>query len=86
MWPWAIEEKLEWLNEYCPFLKENTKLFIPCGMSKKIYLNEGENYLLDDHSPNIIDFDDGKDYHSIKLLNGINGMGVKWKGNRLGKR
>ena len=81
--PYAAEEKLEWLEENCPFLSGAEKLFIPCGTNKKLMAKGEENFLLDDHSPNVIDFDDGKHYHGIKLMNGINGQGLKWKGERL---
>ena len=78
--PNAVEEKLEWLSIYCPFLESCNKLFVPCGTNKRQLAKEGINYLLDDHSPNLIRFEDGMNNHGIKLLNGINGQGVKWQG------
>jgi len=81
--PYAKEEKLEWLKDNCPFLEDAEKIFIPCGTSKKMMAQGEENFLLDDHSPNVIDFDDGKHYHGIKLINDINGKGEKWTGERI---
>jgi len=77
----AVEEKEVWLERHCPHLVRKDNLFIPCGSDKASVISDGDNYLLDDHSPNLISFE--KKGHGIKLLNGINGKGVKWKGSRI---
>ena len=78
--PNTAEEKIAWLKEYCPFLMESV-YFVPCGTDKSILANDEENYLLDDYSKNVLEFENASDkHHGIKLLNGMNGQGVKWKG------
>ena len=95
----AREEKLAWLDKHAPFLKEHgCKIILnPCGESKRLAVpgfdareNPVVNILLDDHSPNLLDFcgygdttseKDGKilGNEGIKVLNKINGSGTKWK-------
>ena len=81
--PKAAEEKVEWLKKYCPFLM-NSMYFVPCGTDKSVFTGKrGENFLLDDHSPNLLKFENGGNNHGIKLLNGINGQGIKWHGKTI---
>ena len=77
----AREEKENWLRTYCPYLAYGENFFIPCGSDKAKLATEGDNFLLDDHSPNLISFE--RCGHGIKLMNGVNGQGIKWKGPRL---
>jgi len=77
----AKEEKINWLKKYCPFLLDGENYFIPCGMDKSVLIGDGDNFLLDDYSENLLLFE--KKGHGIKLLNGINGKGLRWKGPRL---
>lgn len=99
----AREEKLAWLDKHAPFLKERgCKIILnPCGESKRLAVPEFDarenpvvNILLDDHSPNLLDFCgygkttsemDGKilGNEGIKILNKINGSGSKWKLSRI---
>ena len=79
----AIEEKAEWLYKNMPyFFGHANLLFIPCGESKlKATEDDGLiHILLDDYSPNLIEFVSKKNNFGIKLLNGINGAGKKWDG------
>lgn len=81
--PGCESEKLEWLSEYCPFLNVSDIMFLPCGESKREAAGKGQNYLLDDYSANLLDFDDGSANHGIKLLNGYNGAGIRWHGDTM---
>jgi len=84
--PNAVEEKMDWLRRYCPFLLECSPCFIPCGTNKgAIAKEEGISVLLDDHSPNLIEFTEKSNCLGIKLLNGINGEGKKWQGATISK-
>ena len=95
------EEKEEWLNENAPWLKDYgcNVIFNPCGTSKLFSVpafdpvaNPVVNILLDDHTPNLIDFcgySKGEKYlntdnaifgnEGIKLVNGINDRKGWWK-------
>lgn len=96
------EEKEEWLNENAPWLKDYgcKVIFNPCGTSKLSSVpafdpvaNPVVNILLDDHTPNLMDFcgySKGEKFlntdnailgnEGIKLLNGINGKRGVWIG------
>jgi len=78
MTEYAKTEKENWIEMYCPFLKDIEKYFIPFGCDKGKYVGDGINFLLDDHSPNLISFEQKDNNHAIKLLNGKNGLGKKW--------
>lgn len=75
----AYTDKCRWKNALgC----ENIKVLgIPYGANKDDYLVGDERVLLDDHTPNLMDFT-GK---GIKLLNGINHNGKKWQGHTIHK-
>lgn len=78
--PGATEEKISWLKEHAPFLMDNL-YFVPCGTNKGLLATGGESFLLDDYSKNVIEFDSvSENHHGVKLLNGINGKGIQWKG------
>lgn len=83
----AVKEKVEWLEDYAPFLEKYncTFHFIPCGVDKKTAVKNDEaiNILLDDHSPNLISFCTEKNNRGIKLINSVNGAGVKWSKSKL---
>lgn len=78
-----MREKTEWINEFCPFLSGKA-IFIPVGSSKKSVTERGcTSFLLDDFSRNLEDFVSQKGNHGIKLLNGFNGKGAVWHGDRI---
>ena len=81
--PNAVEEKVMWLKKHCPFLMDSM-YFIPCGTDKSLIACDEDNYLLDDYSKNVLEFENASaNHHGIKLLNGVNGKGVKWKGKTI---
>lgn len=80
---WALQEKIMWLDTYFPELEEEHQLFVKCGQLKSdVPLKNQNAFLLDDHSPNLMDWEDAG-FKGIKLLNGINGKGRKWKGETI---
>ena len=84
--PNAIDEKMSWIRANCPFLLKTAPCFIPCGENKgSIVKNDGIHILLDDHSPNLLEFCMQENCYGIKLLNGINGAGKKWQGPAISK-
>lgn len=80
---YALQEKSMWLDRYFPELEDEHQLFVKCGEIKADVPLESENaFLLDDHSQNLLDWEKAG-FKGIKLLNGINGEGKKWKGDRI---
>ena len=80
---YALAEKKRWVKKYLPGAQ---CIFVPCGIQKADAILErtgiavnSNDILIDDHSPNVIDWDE-KGGTAIKYLNGINGSGQKWKG------
>lgn len=75
----AYVDKCKWKNALgCEHINV---LGIPYGERKDDYLVGENRVLLDDHTPNLMGFT-GK---GIKLLNGINHKGKKWKGHTIHK-
>ena len=82
---YAFQEKIMWVEKYLPELPSENMLFVKCGEVKAHVPQKGEDaFLLDDHSQNLIDFENAG-FHGVKLLNGINGKGEKWKGDKISK-
>lgn len=85
---YALIEKNAWINTHIPEIDERHRLFVPCGTSKRIWLQEegfslGENdYLLDDYSKNLHEWE--PPCRGIKIMNGINGNYGTWKGLKCG--
>ncbi len=84
----AIAQKNGWIDKFIPFIKKDHRIFLKCGESKgerivKEFGTLDNSILIDDHSPNLIDWEKngGK---AIKFLNGINGKGNTFKGFRSG--
>lgn len=82
---YALDEKIQWLKrEMFPC----EAIFVPCGESKAEYLRrrgvvlDNNSILLDDHSPNLIEWEK-EGGRAVKYLNGVNGKGIKWKGERV---
>ena len=75
----AMEEKLEWLDEYLPEIDENHRLFVECGEDKGMaVLDFSENdFLLDDYTANLLAWNPPG--RAIKLLNNINHTRGTWK-------
>lgn len=69
----ALEEKNSWLDKYLPEIKNDHRIFPPCGMDKKDFVPGGItelDYLLDDYTLNLNQWEPPA--KGIKLLNGIN--------------
>lgn len=80
---YALQEKSMWLDKYLPELEYEHQLFVKCGEIKADVPCERENaFLLDDHSQNLLDWEKAG-FKGIKLLNGINGEGKKWQGDKI---
>lgn len=80
--PYALEEKQAWVDMYLPQIAKENRIFIPYGQDKSAYIEGGvkeSDYLLDDYTKNLIDFDRSGG-NAIKLLNGINHTRGTWKG------
>lgn len=71
-------EKMEWLNEFCSFIKKENIYFADEEKDKSAVLNETykSDILIDDYTPNL------EKWHGIgiKFLNGINNTKGTWKG------
>lgn len=82
--PIARNEKHDWIREHLPELSDEKIIFTPCGKKKSDYVPDlgPDDYLLDDHSPNLISFVEAGG-NAIKALNQLNGKGEKFKGPRV---
>jgi len=81
---YAMQEKIEWLNEYLPEVDQEHCIFPPCGVDKKEYVPGGireTDAVLDDYTTNLISWEPSG--LGIKILNGINHTKGLWAGNRL---
>lgn len=82
----VIQEKNEWLNKHCPYIKAENRIFVPYGANKAEFASEHLNvdlsvcYLLDDYSQNIKEWAKAGG-HPIKVFNNINGKSLRFEGN-----
>ena len=82
---YALQEKIEWMQTHMPQMPSDHYLFVKCGETKALVPQKDENAnLLDDYSKNLLEWENAG-FHGIKLLNGINGKGRTWKGDKLSK-
>lgn len=85
----AARDKDAWLDTYIPEIDRLHRLYIPYGENKAAWIGAKlgrrlgtDDILLDDHSPNLLAWEEAGG-RGIKFLNGINGKGLSWKGDRL---
>lgn len=73
-------DKRTWLKEKeVPF----PAIFVPYGECKKDYVeSNGINFLLDDYSKNLFEWED-KNFYSIKFRNSFNGTKGTWQGRSI---
>lgn len=79
---YAESEKIQWLNKYG--LGNLKRIFVPYGVPKLNYvmLNPDTtiNYLIDDFTKNLREWESTENNIGIKYYNGINGTHGTWKG------
>ena len=81
---YALAEKNQWLDRLLPELKEERRIFPPCGEDKKAYITGGvrkTDFLLDDYTKNLMLWQPPA--RGIKLLNGINHTAATWQADCL---
>ena len=74
------EEKIAWLNRYCPNIPEDNIILCPCGYHKGNYVYElldldknKKHFLIDDYSKNLYEWEMcGKNFIAIKFINEMN--------------
>lgn len=77
-----IQKRL-WLFEHLPLLEPENIIFVRGGTSeRKSDYVEPDALLIDDFSDNLLDWE-SKGGKGLKLINGRNGKGIKWKGATL---
>lgn len=79
-----LAQKNDWLNQYLPEIKQNHRIFVPCGQDKRQYVPnrvQKTDFLLDDYTQNLVSWD--KEGKAIKLLNGVNASKGTWTGKRV---
>lgn len=79
---YALKEKNIWLDKYLPELPIQKRIFVPYGDNKHNYLPSkisSLDYLIDDHTPNLIEWEKAGGI-GIKFLNGINHIKGVWQG------
>jgi len=87
---YALAEKKSWVDRYVPFIREDRRLFVPCGQDKADHIRtltgnaalSESDVLLDDYSTNCISWE-GQGGRAIKFLNGVNGKNGTFKGKRV---
>lgn len=80
----ALQEKNDWLDRYLPEIREEHRIFLPCGTDKKQYIPGGirsTDVLLDDYTLNLSQWEPPA--RGLKLLNGINHTKKTWQGDRI---
>lgn len=79
-YPHIIMDKKKAFKKHLPFMKQNHIIYIPYGISKADYIGDVDEacYLLDDHTPNLFDWEEHRG-KSIKLKNGTNNTKNTWK-------
>lgn len=82
--PQQEAEKRIWLGRvFGERRPEIPAIFVPCGGNKSKYVSvSSETILIDDHSPNLVQWVNAGG-NGIKVLNGFNGSGKNWKGERI---
>lgn len=71
------------IDKHLSFIKKENRIYIPYFDNKSDYFEiTKEDYLLDDYTDNLIEFEEAGG-HGIKLLNGINNTNGRWKGHRI---
>ena len=88
--PPALEEKNAWLDYWCPNIDDAHRLILPAGTDKALAIEQitgrdlcRDDVLIDDHTPNLISWSNSGG-RAIKWLNGINGYGNRYSGERIG--
>lgn len=83
--PQQESEKRIWLGRvFGDRRPEIPAIFVPNGANKSKYVNvTNETVLIDDHSPNLVQWSNANGGIGIKLLNEFNGSGRNWKGPRI---
>ena len=81
----ALQDKHAWMDEYCPEIEKERRLFVPCGIKKADFVKEW--FGLDCLTEQMVLFDDlSKNLHEwraaggkgVKCYNGINGNHGTW--------
>lgn len=85
----ALLEKNEWLNRCVPNIDSSHRIFIPYGVEKAKFVMDvlqrpltKNDVLVDDHTPNLIAWSNAGGT-AVKWLNGMNGLGGRFKGYRV---
>ncbi len=88
--PAALREKNDWLDRWCPHIDRAHRIIIPSGTDKAAAIEERtgrdlgrDDVLIDDHTPNLIAWRKSGG-RAIKWLNGVNGYGKRYSGERIG--
>lgn len=85
---YAKSEKSAWVAEFIPGIKRAHYLYVNVGCRKSEAFNRQltkDDVLFDDNSKNLIEWEEDGGT-SIKVINGINGKGQKFKGPRIDAR
>lgn len=80
----ALSEKNAWLDKYLPEIDQSHRIFPPCGMDKKDFIEGGvraDDFLLDDYTHNLRLWQPPA--KGIKILNGINHTNGSWEHDRI---
>lgn len=81
-----IKQKNEWLDNYLPNIDTAHRIFVPDGEPKSKYVPNGVqkgDFLLDDYTKNLIEWESTGNGVGIKLLNQVNSSKGKWNGSKV---
>lgn len=81
-----VRQKNEWLDNYLPDIDMSHRIFVPDGESKSEYVPNGVqagDFLLDDYTKNLLEWESAGKGIGIKLLNEVNSSKGQWCGSRI---
>lgn len=80
------QQKNEWLDKHLPGIDQAHRIFVPDGESKTKYVPGGikaGDFLLDDYTKNLVEWESSGKGVGIKLLNEVNSTNGKWHGSKI---
>lgn len=81
-----LAQKNDWLDKHLPCIDAEHRVFVPNGKNKTDYVPNGVqegDFLLDDYTKNLNEWESTGKGIGIKLLNQVNSSNGKWNGSKI---